>query len=295
MRANTVTDDKDLLIKAYAEIARLKVLLRQALKNNGAGAGPGGNGALENGQRSATPVEGGGGGSDQFQPIYQRSRSGSVSAHNLNLLPRNLSSESTKSANTISSLVFNSNSLDTFDKNTELNNAITLQIFEENEKLKGENLKMRQALEWSIKLAMKKKSESVEFDTASADEILAYRQILNSIDLTPPTQTHSISSTMRRGSSLQHMHPGDEPIPHPRSRTPSEGRRKSSVSIGIGMPTTPGGTMNLGASLKKKKREKSASLPQLFRSQKELDYLEYLSSAGRQGGAGGGAGGTTEE
>ena len=34
VRANTVVDDKDLLIKANAEIARLKILLRQALRNN---------------------------------------------------------------------------------------------------------------------------------------------------------------------------------------------------------------------------------------------------------------------
>ena len=310
MRANTVIDDKDLLVKANAEIGRLKILLRQALNNNA-------NGLPRNLIRGS---EGG--------PSNDNS-SGNNESNEMSMKLLNLSKNGSDA---------NDNNA---EKQSEQNNEVTLQIFEENEKLKKENFKMRQALEWSIKLAKKKKAET-EFDNASLEDINRYRQILNSIDLSPSTfgNTMSAQGSTKQGNSrssndLPNIHGQDAPNngnggggqpsmsrgvsfiglgagnrdmvgfkspAHERrgsasGGTPLNGERRSSSSGVAAMTSSSerrvsttisassiaslGSTMGPSAK-KKKKRGKAMSLPALFRTQKELDYLEFLQNTYNQ-------------
>ena len=313
MRANTVIDDKDLLVKANAEIGRLKILLRQALNNNANGVPrnliKGSEGCPVNDNASAN------------------NESNETSMKLLNL---------SKNGSDIND---NNNNNNNAEKQSEQNNEVTLQIFEENEKLKKENFKMRQALEWSIKLAKKKKAET-EFDNASLEDINRYRQILNSIDLSPSTFGNTMSAQgsskhgNRSSNDLPNIHgqetPGNGNGPGGQSMsrgvsfiglgagnrdmvgfkspahdrrgsasggTPLNGERRSSSS-GVAAMTSSSerrtsttisasSIASLGATMgpstkKKKKRGKAMSLPALFRTQKELDYLEFLQNTYNQ-------------
>ena len=120
---------------------------------------------------------------------------------------------------------------------------------------------------------------------------------MNSIDRTTPTNissSASLNTTIRRdslkGDELGETLRGNS---FGRLKTATEVRRKSSTglmssllssgSAGTGAGTGVSTVMSSSPTDIKKKREKSASLPQLFKSQKELDYLEYLTSSSRLG------------
>ena len=259
VKANTVTDDKDRLVKAYAEIARLKVLLREALsRNSEGGSSRARDGRMENKSENRTDTDNS---TDSQHNTYMPTRSNSILYQTTSLRSNP-----------------DGTNADTFDKHSELISSMTLQIFEENERIKGENTKLCRALEWSIKLARKKKAESMEFDNASADEIMQYKHILNSIK-----QSHQAISASTPHSQVSKNLRGEELTDYGRSSTSARqgasrgGSRRPSVVLSHPIPV-PGP----GAGPKARSRGKSASLPQLFRSQKELDYIQYLSSAERQ-------------
>lgn len=318
VRANTVIDDKDLLVKANAEIGRLKILLRQALSNNANGVPR----TVTKGSEGAIiPAE-----------IF----AGNIESNETSMKLLNIGKNITADANDISPI----NNTNNEEKQSEQNNEVTLQIFEENEKLKKENCKMRQALEWSIKLAKKKKAET-EFDNASLEDINRYRQILNSIDLSPSTYGNNMNATQTISSSKQSSNNrSSSDLPNIYSQESGNGQHQSSLSRGVSFHalgagnrdlvgfkspaherrgSASGGTPNgerrssvastaaasssserrtsttisassiasLGSTLgattkKKKKRGKAMSLPALFRTQKELDYLEFLQNTYNQ-------------
>ena len=334
MKANTVTDDKDLLAQAYTEIARLKVLLRQALKNNEHTLVLGGGGMSGSGKGSVKSKK-----PDRLEESIEikdrkldakselvyfglndgasrgnvRSRSGSVNVLTNSQISKSASlTDIAASAGTSRSHPSSSSSTTTatemVDRKTILDNATALQIFEENEKLRNENKKMKQALEWSIKLAKKKRAETMEFDDVSADEILQHRQILNSIDCTALGNVSSsinLNKTIRK-DSLEGKDLGEniKGSSMGRLKYASEVKKKSSVGSASTLlisPSSAGLSTGAGAgactrmcssvstvggsspAIKKKERLKSVSLPQLFKSQKELDYFEYLTSSSRLG------------
>lgn len=260
VKANTVTDDKDRLVKAYAEIARLKTMLREALSRNSEGASNRArDGRIETRAEGRTDLESS---SESVHNGYAPSRSNSVSYHTTSLRSNP-----------------DGAAVDTFDKHSELINSMTLQIFEENERIKGENTKLCRALEWSIKLARKKKAESMEFDNASADEIMQYKHILNSIKLSH--QAISASTPHSQLGKRENVRAEDPSDPYGRISAARQGasRGNSRRPSVVGGPIPAPGP---GTGPKPRTRGKSASLPQLFRSQKEMDYIQYLSSAERQ-------------
>ena len=255
VRANTVTDDKELLAKAYAEIARLKMLLRQALRTGDKGS----EGIRKSSDKSDVRNDG----EDSYR--INRSRS---------------------SGNSFNS-VAQSDAATTYyasgKKTSGENNSATLILFEDNEKLRTENKKMRHALEWSIKLARKKRSSSTDFDTAPVDEIETYRHILNSIDRTPVTAispyvgyNHHNNSSSKKDKSqredvLQRALSGLKSTPVQKGKT-------------ISRFTSPLLTKIASSDfMKKKVRGASISLPAVYKSQKELNYLEYIKSPNRTG------------
>jgi hypothetical protein len=262
VKANTVTDDKDRLVKAYAEIARLKTMLREALsRNSEAASNRARDGRIETRAEGRTDLENS---SESVHNGYAPSRSNSIACNTTSLKSNP-----------------DGASADTF-KHSELINSMTLQIFEENERIKGENTKLCRALEWSIKLARKKKAESMEFDNASADEIMQYKPILNSIKLSHqaisasvPHVPHSQLGKRESGRAEDLSDPYGRISAARAGASRGSSRRPSAVG---GPPPAPG----LGTGPKPRTRGKSASLPQLFRSQKEMDYMQYLSSAERQ-------------
>ena len=225
-------DDKDLLSRANAEIARLKVLLRQALKNNEKGI-------LKNGSKGGE---------------YGILGKGDLVVMNENVNCNNISGSFTMSGTGNSNMaasIMNSNNSSTkqqglasrnvstdlnesMERHTEQHNEITLQLFEENEKLKKENIKMRQALEWSIKLAKKKKSEEVEFDNAPAEDIHSYRHVLNSIDLSPSAlgSTGSRKESSRSRDELPNIFGGSEKAPYTPDNQGSMSRGVSFQGLG---------------------------------------------------------------
>ena len=250
-----MTDDKELLIKAYAEIARLKMLLRQALRNGDKGS---------EGMRKS---------SDKFD-----GRNDGEESHRMN--------RSRSSGNSFNSLA-QSDAAATYyasgKKTSGDNNSATLILFEDNEKLRTENKKMRQALEWSIKLARKKRSTSMDFDTAPVDEIETYRHILNSIDRTPVT---AISPYVGYNHHNNNSSKKDNGQREDVVRSTLTGLKPSSVHNGntILRFTSPLLTKIASSDLMKKKvRGASISLPAVYKSQKELNYLEYIKSPNRTG------------
>ena len=137
----------------------------------------------------------------------------------------------------------------------------------------------------------------MEFDNASAEEILQYKQILNSIDRTAPGSASSslnLNNAIRRDIIIGKD--SGEPLKGSfmdRLKSTAEVKRKSSVGLVSTLLTSSSAGVSTGSCVrkvqgssptnKKKRRGKSASLPQLFKSQKELDYLEYLTSSSRLG------------
>lgn len=163
------------------------------------------------------------------------------------------------------------------------NNSATLILFEDNEKLRTENKKMRQALEWSIKLARKKRSSSMDFDTAPIDEIETYRHILNSIDRTPVMAISPyVGSNHHNNNSSKKGNGQREDV----VRSTSTGLKTTPLHKGktILRFTSPLLTKIASSDLMKKKvRGASISLPAVYKSQKELNYLEYIKSPNRTG------------
>ena len=131
-----------MLSKAYAEITRLKTLLRQALRNGDKGN----DGTRKSLERSDSRNDG-----DEIHRVH-RSRS---------------------HGNTFNSVAQSDAAATCYGpgKNPPGEKSATLTLFEDNEKLRIENKKMRQALEWSIKLAKKRRTSSMDFHTAPVDEI----------------------------------------------------------------------------------------------------------------------------
>lgn len=252
-------DDKDLLMKAYAEIARLNTLLKQALRN--------GDKDNESNRMSIDRSESRNSGDDNHR--VQRSRSQSTSFNSI--------------AQSVAAATYYGTG-----KNPQGAKSANLVLFEENEKLRLENKKMRQALEWSIKLAKKKRANSMDFHTAPIDEIVAYRHILNSIDRTPVTAisphigcNHHNNNNSNNNSSKKDDSNREDIEQGALTRLKSFSEQKRRTVLRFSSPLSAG--IASGDVMKKKVRGASICLPAVYRSQKELNYLEYITSSNRAG------------
>jgi hypothetical protein len=252
-----VTDDKDLLMKAYAEIARLNTLLKQALRNGDKGN--------ESNRKSIDRSDSRNSGDENHR--VQRSRSQSTSFNSV--------------AQSVAAATYYATG-----KNPQGIKSANLVLFEDNEKLRLENKKMRQALEWSIKLGKKKRANSMDFHTAPVDEIVAYRHILNSIDLTPVTAISphivcNLHNNSNNNSSKKANSNREEIEQGALTRLKSHSEQKRRTVLRFSSPLSAG--IASSDVMKKKVRGASICLPAVYRSQKELNYLEYITSSNRAG------------
>lgn len=255
-----MTDDKDLLMKAYAEIARLNTLLKQALRNGDKGN--------ESNRKSIDRSDSRNESDDSHR--VQRSRSQSTSFNSV--------------AQSVAAATYYATG-----KNPQGAKSANLVLFEDNEKLRVENKKMRQALEWSIKLAKKKRANSMDFHTAPIDEIVAYRHILNSIDRTPVTAVsphigcnhHNNNNSNNNNSSKKDNSNREETEQGALTRLKSYSEQKRRTVLRFSSPLSAG--IASSDVMKKKVRGASICLPAVYRSQKELNYLEYVTSSNRAG------------
>lgn len=241
-------------MKAYAEIARLNTLLKQALRN-----GDKGNGSNRKSiDRSDSRNEG-----DENHRVH-RSRSQSTSFNSV--------------AQSVAAATYYATG-----KNPQEAKSANVVLFEDNEKLRLENKKMRQALEWSIKLAKKKRANSMDFHTAPVDEIVAYRHILNSIDRTPVTaiSPHLVCNHHDNNSSKNDNGHREDIVQGALTRLKSYSDQKRRTVLRFSSPLSAG--IASSDVMKKKVRGASISLPAVYRSQKELNYLEYITSSNRAG------------